>query len=120
MSLWQRGKKDLPALGSLSPVLHRDDLLPIFRFPFCTNAIPLVLSGDLCDLQVGRKALLQLLGLVIVLEHQSVEVLLASDLELDVVGLLVLLDPRGGSVLPTADLDELLDVSDLLGHFGGI
>jgi hypothetical protein len=42
-----------------------------------------------------REGLLQLLGLVIVLEHQGVEVLLASDLELDVVGLLVLLDPRG-------------------------
>lgn len=44
-----------------------------------------------------RQALLQLLGLVIVLQHQGVEVLLASDLELDVVGLLVLLDPRGCS-----------------------
>lgn len=42
-----------------------------------------------------RKGLLQLLGLVVVLQHQGVEVLLASDLELDVVGLLVLLDPRG-------------------------
>jgi hypothetical protein len=43
----------------------------------------------------GGKALLELLGLVGVLEHQGVEVLLAADLELDVVGLLVLLDPRG-------------------------
>lgn len=43
----------------------------------------------------GRQALLQLLGLVGVLEHQGVQVLLAADLELDVVGLLVLLDPRG-------------------------
>lgn len=43
----------------------------------------------------GRKALLELLGLVVVLEHQGVKVLLAADLELDVVGLLVLLDPRG-------------------------
>lgn len=42
-----------------------------------------------------RKGLLKLLGLVVVLQHQGVEVLLASDLELDVVGLLVLLDPRG-------------------------
>lgn len=41
-----------------------------------------------------RKGLLQLVGLVGVLEHQGVEVLLASDLELDVVGLLALLDPR--------------------------
>ena len=43
----------------------------------------------------GGKALLKLLGLVVVLKHQGVEVLLASDLELDVVGLLALLDPRG-------------------------
>lgn len=48
-------------------------------------------------MHTGRQALLQLLGLVIVLQHQGVEVLLASDLELDVVGLLVLLDPRGCS-----------------------
>ena len=39
--------------------------------------------------------LLELLGLVGVLENQGVEVLLAADLELDVVGLLALLDPRG-------------------------
>ena len=45
----------------------------------------------------GRERLLQLLGLVGVLEHQGVEVLLAADLELDVVGLLVLLDPGGCS-----------------------
>ena len=41
------------------------------------------------------KALLELLGLVVVLKHESVEVLLAADLELDVVGLLVLLDACG-------------------------
>jgi hypothetical protein len=76
----------------------------------------LVLLGNLGDLQVcrvvptsattfslgatvvrhtGRQALLQLLGLVGILEDKGVEVLLAADLELDVVGLLVLLDPRG-------------------------
>ena len=43
----------------------------------------------------GGKALLELLGLVVVLKHESVEVLLAADLELDVVGLLVLLDACG-------------------------
>ena len=42
-----------------------------------------------------RQTLLELLGLVRVLEHQGVEVLLAADLELDVADLLVLLDPRG-------------------------
>lgn len=87
---------------------------------FYRQFIFLVLLRNLCDLQVRRKGLLKLLGLVVVLQHQGVEVLLASDLELDVVGLLVLLDPRGRSVLATADLDELLDISDLLRHFGGI
>lgn len=38
--------------------------------------------------------MLQLGGLVGVLEDQSVEVLLAADLELDLVGLLALLDAR--------------------------
>lgn len=41
------------------------------------------------------KGLLELLGLLGVLEHQGVEVLLAADLELDVLGLGVLLDARG-------------------------
>ncbi len=45
----------------------------------------------------GRKGLLELLGLVGILEDQSVQVLLAADLELDVLGLLVLLDARGCS-----------------------
>lgn len=44
--------------------------------------------------RTGRQALLQLLGLVGVLEHQGVEMALAADLELDIVCLLVLLDPR--------------------------
>ena len=39
--------------------------------------------------------MLELLGLVGVLEHQGVQVLLAADLELDVADLLVLLDARG-------------------------
>lgn len=50
-----------------------------------------VSSGE----HTGGEALLELLGLVGVLKNQGVEVLLASDLELDVVGLLVLLDPGG-------------------------
>jgi hypothetical protein len=50
-----------------------------------------ILSGE----HTGGKALLELLGLVVVLENQGVEVLLAADLELNVVGLLVLLDPGG-------------------------
>lgn len=45
--------------------------------------------------RTGRQGLLELLGLLGVLEHQGVQVLLAADLELDVLGLLVLLDARG-------------------------
>lgn len=40
-----------------------------------------------------RQALLQLVGLVGVLEHQGVQVALAPDLELGQAGLLALLDP---------------------------
>lgn len=40
-----------------------------------------------------RQALLQLVGLVRVLEHQRVQVALAPDLELGQAGLLALLDP---------------------------
>jgi hypothetical protein len=47
------------------------------------------------EAHTGRKALLELLGLVGVLQDKGVEVLLAADLELDVVGLLALLDARG-------------------------
>lgn len=45
--------------------------------------------------RTGWQALLELLGLVRVLQHQSVEVLLAADLELDIADLLILLDARG-------------------------
>jgi len=97
-------------------------------------------ASSVCDkVQHTRgQGLLQLLGLVGILEHQGVQVLLAADLELDVADLLVLLDARGcetlvfmapvvsphavdgrgsfarkrtGGVLPTADLDELSQVS---------
>lgn len=77
----------------------------------------LVSLGNVSDDEGGRQALLELLGLVGVLENQGVEVSLAADLELDL--RLVLLDPRGGGVRPAADLDELLDISDFLRHFDG-
>lgn len=48
--------------------------------------------------RTGRQGLLELLGLLGVLEHQGVQVLLAANLELDVLGLLVLLDARGCSI----------------------
>ena len=41
------------------------------------------------------QALLELLGLVRVLEDQGVQEPLAADLELDLLGVLVLLDPGG-------------------------
>jgi len=89
------------------------------------------------------KRLLQLLGLVLVLEDEGVEVTVAADLELDLLGG-GLLDAssccvqnqswrsffgvfsrlrrglRTGSVLAAADLDELLDVGDLGRHVGGV
>lgn len=43
----------------------------------------------------GRQALLQLLGLLGVLEDQCVKEPLAADLELDLLSVLVLLDPGG-------------------------
>lgn len=65
-------------------------LLSVFRFVNSRGA-----TGMRGRRRTGRQALLELLGLVGVLEHQGVEVLLAADLELDVADLLVLLDPRG-------------------------
>lgn len=51
-------------------------------------------SGVLGRWHTGRKTLLKLLGLVGILQGKSVEVFCASNLELDEVGLLVLLDAR--------------------------
>ena len=90
-------------------------------------------SRSSCGKPTGRQGLLELLGLVRVLEDQGVEKPLAADLELDLLGVLVLLDPGGCAkkkplsepccanssldrslrvertrgVLPPADLDEL-------------
>lgn len=51
----------------------------------------------------GRQALLELLGLVRVLEDQGVEEPLAADLELDLLGVLVLLDPGGCAKTPVSE-----------------
>ena len=83
------------------------------------RGLSLVLLGDILDLEAGRKRLLELLGLLGVLQDESVEVPLAADLELDLLGALVLLDARGRSIASPADLDELLDISDFLRHGGG-
>ena len=52
-------------------------------------------SRSACGKPTGRQGLLELLGLVRVLEDQGVEEPLAADLELDLLGVLVLLDPGG-------------------------
>lgn len=46
-------------------------------------------------MRTGREGLLELLGFLVVLEDEGVEVSLAADLELDLLGALVLLDPGG-------------------------
>jgi len=59
---------------------------------------PIFTSGVVESVRVpgeptGRQALLELLGLVGVLEHKGIQEPLAADLELDLLGLRVLLDP---------------------------
>ena len=82
---------------------------PALRNHLCALALG-VLLADVGDGKPWGKGLLKLLGLVGVLEDEGVDVAAASDLELDVVGLLVLLDTGRLGVLSPADLDELLDV----------
>jgi hypothetical protein len=53
--------------------------------------------------------LLELVGLLGVLEDKGVQVALAADLELDGRGLLATLDASRAGVLAAADLDELRD-----------
>lgn len=55
--------------------------------------------------------MLKLLGLLGVLEDEGVEVALAADLELDLRRLLVLLYSGRGSILASADLNELCHLS---------
>lgn len=105
--------------------------------------------GWKCGVRRTRgKALLELVGLLGVLEDKGVQEALAADLELDLLVLAVLLDPGGcrsncllvfnsvftlhgllserkkkakrtGSVLPAADLNELLDIGDFARHGDG-
>jgi hypothetical protein len=102
-------------------------------------------GGGFCAHTWGKR-LLQLLGLVLVLEDEGVEVAVAADLELDLLGRGLLdagscllrnsksvfwflsrrsqsprvVDKRTGSVLAAADLNELLDVENLGRHVGGV
>lgn len=72
------------------------------------------------DGHVWRQRLLQLLGLLLVVDNQSVLVLGASDLKLGLLGdlaaaadHLVCLDDRRLDVFSSGQLNELLDVFDL-------
>ena len=65
------------------------------------------------------EGLLELVGLLGILEDKGVKVTLAADLELDGRGLLAALDASRAGVLAAADLDEVLDVGDFSWHFGG-
>jgi len=78
----------------------------------------LVLLGGIGDGESWGKRLLELLGLLRVLEDESVEVTVAADLELGLARDGALLDAGRGGVLAAADLNELLDVLDFLRHDG--
>lgn len=75
---------------------------------------------ELVFLEVGRNGLHDLLSLVLVVDHQSVEVSGGSELEFSHVGPVVLLDSdlfglREMLLLSSHDLDELLQILDFLG-----
>jgi hypothetical protein len=72
----------------------RQHTSPHLTFPLDMSCVGCLATETERRLTRGH-ALLQLRGLLRVLEDQSVEELRASDLELGLVGLLVLLDPRG-------------------------
>lgn len=63
-------------------------------------------SLEFLDLEAGRQRLLQLVCLLLVVDDQGVEEAGASDLELDVVGVLLDLDAPG--VLPARLQEEVL------------
>lgn len=71
-------------------------------------------SGDQHLLHRGVDGLLDLVGLLLVGNHQSVKVLAAADLELGQASVLLHLD--AASVLAGADGEKLLQVLDLAGH----
>jgi hypothetical protein len=67
-------------------------------------------------IRTRRQALLQLLSLLRVLDDQSVKVTLAADLELDLGGLGVLLDP-GGYIMEKSR-SEFCCCQTIVGFFG--
>jgi len=78
----------------------------------------LVLPANVIDGEIGRQTLLQLICLVAILQDERVQEAVASDFKLDLGVLAVALYAGGGSIFPSADLDELLDVGDF-GRHGG-
>lgn len=78
-----------------------------------------VLLWRIGDGEVRWQRLLQLLGLLGILQDKGVEMSLAADLELDLGGLLGALNAGRGSILASANLNEILDIGDLARHFGG-
>jgi len=88
----------------------------VFAFLRCSLGVHV----ELVFLEVGGNGLHDLLGLVFVVDHQSVEVSGGSELELSHIGSLVLLDSDLfglGEVLLLSphNLDELLQILDFLG-----
>jgi len=63
--------------------------------------------------------MLELLNLLRILQDESVDVFLAADLELDSRSLLVTLDAGRGSILASANLNEVLDILDFARHLVG-
>merc|ERR1719145_250140 len=72
-------------------------------------------SLKLLDLETWWQGLLQLVCLLLIVDHQSVEKPGAPNLELNVFGVLLDLDAAG--VLPPGLQEEVLDFLDLSGHF---
>ena len=76
-----------------------------------------LLRADLDDIKARRKRLLELLGLLSVVDDEGVEEARAAHLELGLRHLVVddiLLDARRLGVAPASNLKEVLDVGDLL------
>ena len=76
-----------------------------------------LLGADLLDMESRRERLLELVGLLRVVNDEGVEEACAADLELGLrhpVVNTVLLDASRLGVPPAGDLKELLDVGDLL------
>lgn len=76
-----------------------------------------LLGADLLDMEARRERLLELVGLLRIVNDEGVEEARAADLELGLRHLVVnnvLLDASRLGVPPAGNLKELLDVGDLL------